>query len=287
MFYVEDNKITINKGDSAHLEITMSNPCSLKNASYMLESGDYLEFILRRTSSCCNSEVLLSTEFDGYDLYLAPGDTSKLKTGDYKYRVILHRKNEEETHTVIPDTLFRVTNGEIEMNCYTGGCSTGKCTSNLYGTLNNKIIQSTITGVEFYSKFVDFPEKGVEDLTYIDKETNSMYLWTEDGYRIINSQIIIEEKDPTSQDYKYNINQLWINISDNKIWVLSNKIMTLSEPPIYEGVWNPIRFDASNIIYEGESLSNILHDIYTRFHKLGVYDFIEKDDGSDSEDVGS
>lgn len=83
MYKIEDNKITLTRGDSFYTTVTMEKD----NEEYTPEEGDVIRFGLKLSPS--DSEPLIEKVIpnETLKLHLAPEDTKELKPGLYCYDI--------------------------------------------------------------------------------------------------------------------------------------------------------------------------------------------------------
>lgn len=86
MIIADNNKITIVRGDSGSLDITVNVLVDGEEQEYELEEGDTLTF---RMSKEFHGEPLIEKEIQDGNLGILPADTEDLPFGDYFYDVTL------------------------------------------------------------------------------------------------------------------------------------------------------------------------------------------------------
>lgn len=102
MLYIEDDIISITKGDDAVLEIDI---ITSTDTAFEMDSTDTLTLTVRERP-CCGCPVLLtSTSAPGSNRIVLSGDaTAEICPGRYSYDVQLNRANGER-YTVLPCNL--------------------------------------------------------------------------------------------------------------------------------------------------------------------------------------
>ena len=108
MFRVVNNNITLIRGDSATISLSIQNA---DGSEYTILPTDSVTMMVRKTPT---SEVVISKTLDNGVLTIAPADTSNLPFGNYVYDIqIVH--SDGWTDTIIPvhrfDVLQEVTYG--------------------------------------------------------------------------------------------------------------------------------------------------------------------------------
>ena len=86
MIIADNNKISIVRGDSGSVEITVNAIVSDEEVEYELEAGDTLTF---RMSKSFDGEPLIEKDITDGTLGFDPADTADLPFGDYYYDVTL------------------------------------------------------------------------------------------------------------------------------------------------------------------------------------------------------
>ncbi|MBR5535946.1 MAG: hypothetical protein IKU60_04785 [Clostridia bacterium] len=94
MFFVEDNNITITKGDSGRVKLKFQNR---DGSEYTPESGEEIVFSVKRKKESF-SEVVLDKR--GCEVVIDSGESEKLPSGEYWYDVCI-KKGESERCTAI------------------------------------------------------------------------------------------------------------------------------------------------------------------------------------------
>lgn len=103
MFRTENGAVYLTRGDSAALDILLTNADGLV---YNLSDGDTLTLSVKR--SVKDSEVLLCKKItSGRTVNFNPADTAGLDFGEYRYDVQLNTKN-GKIYTVIGPASFFV-----------------------------------------------------------------------------------------------------------------------------------------------------------------------------------
>lgn len=102
MFRTENGAVYITRGDSASLEILLTNA---EGAVYNLAEGDTLTLSVKR--SVMDTEVLISKKItSGKIISFNPQDTSDLAFGEYRYDVQLNTKAGKVYTVIGPDSFF-------------------------------------------------------------------------------------------------------------------------------------------------------------------------------------
>lgn len=96
------NQITLTRGDSAILEVSITDETG---TPYVLGPDDVILFTLKRATS--TRDVLFQKRLIDGAIRLSPQDTSRLEYGQYYYDVEL-TKADGFVATVIPPSLFTV-----------------------------------------------------------------------------------------------------------------------------------------------------------------------------------
>ena len=102
MLKVENNTISLTRGDSAFLNVEITND---EGETYELEQGDVCEFTVKKYTSSEN--VLIKKEVINGEIRISPDDTRMLNYGPYVYDVQVTMAN-GDIATVIPPTTFNV-----------------------------------------------------------------------------------------------------------------------------------------------------------------------------------
>ena len=85
MFYVENNNITMTKGDSGSLFVKLSNP---DGSEYVLNDGDSVVFSVKKRKESSFDVLLKKT---GCRIDFNKKDTEKIPSGKYFYDVAILR----------------------------------------------------------------------------------------------------------------------------------------------------------------------------------------------------
>ena len=102
MLYIdEDNNITLTRGDSAVLELSIKDD----GMSYDY-SDDLVQLTIKRNT--VTNEVLIQKTFTSGVVVIDPSDTKDLRYTDLKYDVQLIKNDGGGVHTVIPPRLFTI-----------------------------------------------------------------------------------------------------------------------------------------------------------------------------------
>ncbi len=105
MFDIEKitNKITLTRGDSAELEVVLSDELS---ATYEMQESDCLIFTMKKSFD--DTVIALKKKVIGTNIFnFVPADTKKLSFGKYYYDIQLETAS-GEVYTVIPSSEFVV-----------------------------------------------------------------------------------------------------------------------------------------------------------------------------------
>lgn len=110
MFRVVNNNITLIRGDSARISLSIQNA---DGSEYTVLPTDSVTMMVRKTPT---SEVVISKTLDNGLLTITPADTENLPFGSYVYDIqIVHGADNGWTDTIIPihrfDVLQEVTYG--------------------------------------------------------------------------------------------------------------------------------------------------------------------------------
>lgn len=100
MFKIENNKMSITRGDDAEFTVTLENP---DGTPYSMEQGDVLTFTVK--TSTTTPKILLQKTSDDGEFKITHGDTSSMQYGDYRYDVQF-TKNSGDVDTVIVPSAF-------------------------------------------------------------------------------------------------------------------------------------------------------------------------------------
>ena len=100
MFQIEDNAITITRGDSARIDITVYDA---HGEEYELQEGDALVFTVK--SSVNDKEKLIQKS--GAVININPQDTQDLDYGKYVYDVQITLAN-GTVNTIIEPSVFKI-----------------------------------------------------------------------------------------------------------------------------------------------------------------------------------
>lgn len=105
MLYVnQDGTIRLTRGDTARLEITITN--SLTNEEYPLDPEDSLIFTIKKSVN--DATALVKKELVGENIFhLKPEDTATFSYRSYVYDVQLTRAN-GDVYTIIVPTTFEI-----------------------------------------------------------------------------------------------------------------------------------------------------------------------------------
>ena len=98
MLTIRNNTITLTRGDTARIDLTLS-----KDGESYDYSADTVVFSVKKTTST-PTYIMQKTVTDGV-IYIAPDDTENLSYGDYVYDVQLTTQS-GDVCTVIPPSKF-------------------------------------------------------------------------------------------------------------------------------------------------------------------------------------
>lgn len=137
---IVNNQITLTKGDTAILNLTIYFPNM--EEQYELMDGDIVTFSLTNKTECFGeSKVVIKKDFKQNEIQLKPIDTKYLPCGKYEYDVQLTFKN-EDVNTIIGPELFYLTteitpsNISRTYNDYTPSNNVNRDDGQLIGILN-------------------------------------------------------------------------------------------------------------------------------------------------------
>ncbi len=94
------NNITLTRGDSAYIEIELTDEDDYK---YALEQGDSLILTVKQNARCANP--ILQKRFDDINVRIAPKDTQTMSYGSYCYDVQLTTAD-GDVYTVVGPARF-------------------------------------------------------------------------------------------------------------------------------------------------------------------------------------
>lgn len=100
MFQIEDNSISLTRGDSARIDITVVDA---EGEEYELQEGDVLLFTVK--SSVNDKDILIQKS--GAIVNLLPADTEDLEYGKYVYDVQLTLLD-GTVNTIIAPSTFKI-----------------------------------------------------------------------------------------------------------------------------------------------------------------------------------
>lgn len=103
MFMVSGNDIQLTRGDTARLNVEITN--TLNNNIYQLNEDD--ELILTVKKNTTRKESLIQKKSVSGGFYFAPEDTAELSYGKYVYDVQL-TTHSGDVYTVIEPSIFEV-----------------------------------------------------------------------------------------------------------------------------------------------------------------------------------
>ena len=141
---IVNNQITLTKGDTAILNLTIYFPNM--EEQYELMDGDVVTFSLTNKTECFGkSKVVIKKDFEQNEIQLNPVDTKYLSCGKYEYDVQLTFKN-GDVNTIIGPELFylttEITPSNINRNYngdYTPSNNVSRDDGQLIGILNTGI----------------------------------------------------------------------------------------------------------------------------------------------------
>ena len=141
---IVNNQITLTKGDTAILNLTIYFPNM--EEQYELMDGDIVTFSLTNKTECFGeSKVVIKKDFEQNEIQLNPIDTKYLSCGKYEYDVQLTFKN-GDVNTIIGPELFylttEITPSNINRNYngdYTPSNNVSRDDGQLIGILNTGI----------------------------------------------------------------------------------------------------------------------------------------------------
>lgn len=146
---IVNNQITLTKGDSAILNLTIYFPNM--EEQYELMDGDVVTFSLTNKTECFGkSKVVIKKDFEQNEIQLNPVDTKYLSCGKYEYDVQLTFKN-GDVNTIIGPELFYLTteitpsNINRNYNDYTPSNDINRDDGQLIGILNAGIKKIPVT----------------------------------------------------------------------------------------------------------------------------------------------
>lgn len=137
---IVNNQITLTKGDSAILNLTIYFPNM--EEQYELMDGDIVTFSITDKTQCFGeSKIVVKKDFQQNEIQLKPIDTKYLSCGKYEYDVQLTFKN-GDVNTIIGPELFYLTteitpsNISRTYNDYTPSNNVNRDDGQLIGILN-------------------------------------------------------------------------------------------------------------------------------------------------------
>ena len=103
MLTIKGNEIHLTQGDSAHLNIEITND---DGTPYAIKEGDTLTMTVKAT----NGTKIFSKTVQAYEsIIIEPQDTIDVGVGRYKYDIQLNTEN--QVYTIIPVSSFFVEEG--------------------------------------------------------------------------------------------------------------------------------------------------------------------------------
>lgn len=146
---IVNNQITLTKGDSAILNLTIYFPNM--EEQYELMDGDIVTFSITDKTQCFGeSKIVVKKDFKQNEIQLKPIDTKYLSCGKYEYDVQLTFKN-GDVNTIIGPELFYLTteitpsNTNRTYNDYTPSNDINRDDGQLIGILNAGIKKIPVT----------------------------------------------------------------------------------------------------------------------------------------------
>lgn len=137
---IVNNQITLTKGDTAILNLTIYFPNM--EEQYELMDGDIVTFSITDKTQCFGeSKIVVKKDFQQNEIQLKPIDTKYLSCGKYEYDVQLTFKN-GDVNTIIGPELFYLTteitpsNISRTYNDYTPSNNVNRDDGQLIGILN-------------------------------------------------------------------------------------------------------------------------------------------------------
>lgn len=106
MFKITGSTIKLTRGDSAKFEVEITNEETKK--PYQIAQTDILTFTVKESYSKHGHVIQKAVRGSGL-FTIEPSDTKSLRVGAYVYDVRL-QNNLGETHTVVDDSAFKLTN---------------------------------------------------------------------------------------------------------------------------------------------------------------------------------
>ena len=104
MYKVEDNKITLTRGDSFYANVSIKNP---DKSTYIPQEGDSVRFALKKRYTDPEPLIVKNIPTDSLLLVLVPDDTKELPFGKYVYDIELTKAN-GDVDTFIYEETFEI-----------------------------------------------------------------------------------------------------------------------------------------------------------------------------------
>lgn len=101
MFKIENNKMSITRGDDAMFTVTLENH---DGTPYSMEQGDILTFTVK--TSTTTPKILLQKTSDDGDFKITHSDTSSMQYGDYRYDVQFTNSSGDIDTVVVPSAFI-------------------------------------------------------------------------------------------------------------------------------------------------------------------------------------
>ena len=106
MLTIKGNEIHLTQGDSAYLNVEITND---DGTPYAIKEGDSLTITVKAT----NGTKIFSKTVQAYEsIIIQPNDTSDAGVGRYKYDIQLNTEN--QVYTIIPVSSFFIEEGVTE-----------------------------------------------------------------------------------------------------------------------------------------------------------------------------
>lgn len=175
---IVNNQITLTKGDTAILNLTIYFPNM--EEQYELMDGDIVTFSITDKTQCFGeSKIVVKKDFQQNEIQLKPIDTKYLPCGKYEYDVQLTFKN-GDVNTIIGPELFYLTteitpsNISRTYNDYTPSNNVNRDDGQLIGVLNvgvEKIIDLNISLSNLQD--VEIKDAEEQDILLYNQEKNN------------------------------------------------------------------------------------------------------------------
>lgn len=189
---IVNNQITLTKGDTAILNLTIYFPNM--EEQYELMDGDIVTFSITDKTQCFGeSKIVVKKDFQQNEIQLKPIDTKYLPCGKYEYDVQLTFKN-GDVNTIIGPELFYLTteitpsNISRTYNDYTPSNNVNRDDGQLIGILNagiQKIPATSLNLEDLEDVELINPQEG-EVLSFFDNKWENS-----DIEKVLNYHILI------------------------------------------------------------------------------------------------